>query len=76
MRNDGGTMPEAENKRRYKWPWFVLAAVLLGVLLAVLWLSWEVERTRRIRDLNAPGPRSGHGATSLVASAPPTTSLS
>ena len=76
MRNDGGTMPEAENKRRYKWPWFVLAAVLLGVLLAVLWLSREIERTRRIRDLNAPAPRSGHGVTSLAASAPPPTSLS
>ncbi len=39
---------------RYRWPWFVLGAVVLGVALAVLWMSKEVERARRIRDANAP----------------------
>ena len=43
-----------EQKRRYKWPWFVLGFFLLGILLAVLWMSKEVEKTRRNRDLSAP----------------------
>jgi len=54
-------MPEATNhegearpRRRYVWPWFVLAAFILAVILAVLWMSSEVARTRRIRDANAP----------------------
>ena len=42
-------------RRRYKWPWFVLLAFLAAVGLAVLWLSFEIRRTQRIRDLNAPG---------------------
>jgi len=41
-------------RRRYKWPWFVLAAFVVAVLLAMLWLSFEIERTQRIRDANAP----------------------
>ena len=32
----------------------ILAAVVLAVGLAILWMSLEVNRTRRIRDLNAP----------------------
>ena len=43
-----------EQKQRYKWPWFVLGFFLLGILLAVLWMSKEVEKTRRNRDLSAP----------------------
>jgi len=39
---------------RYRWPWVVLAAVVLAVVLAVLWMSREVNRMRRIRELNAP----------------------
>jgi hypothetical protein len=73
MRNDSGNMPEAENKRRYRWPWFVLAAILLAIALAVLWLSREIERTRRIRDLDAPGPRTDGGAISFVFPAPAAT---
>jgi hypothetical protein len=43
----------AETKRRnFKWPWFVLAAVLLAILLSIIWMSHEVERTRQQRDLN------------------------
>jgi hypothetical protein len=45
---------EAQPKRRYTWPWFVLAAVLLGILLTILWLSREIARTRRIKELNEP----------------------
>jgi hypothetical protein len=49
-------------QRRYLWPWFVLGGVVLGIVLAVLWLSHEVERTRRIRDLNTPPPQAGTNA--------------
>jgi drug/metabolite transporter (DMT)-like permease len=51
--------PKTQPQPRYRWPWFVLAGVLLGFLLAVLWMSKEIERTRRIRDANAPPPASG-----------------
>ena len=44
------------NRRRYKWPWFVLAAFLLGVVLAVVWMSFAVRRERQERDVNAPLP--------------------
>ena len=44
-------------RRRYVWPWFVLAAFLAAIALAALWLSVEIERTRRVRDLNAPAGR-------------------
>jgi hypothetical protein len=58
-------MADATNKnqaqdsvhRRYNWPWFVLAAVLAAFALAVLWLSFEIQRTRRIRDLNSTLPQ-------------------
>lgn len=38
---------------RYRWPWFVLAAVILGVVLAVVWMSVAV---RRIRDQRTADP--------------------
>ena len=44
------------NPRRYKWPWFVLAAVLLFLALAVLWVSFAVKREKQERDFNAPIP--------------------
>jgi hypothetical protein len=69
MTNDTGNLPNPQNKRRYTWPWFVLAAVLLAIALAVLWMSKEVERTRRIRDLNVPASRTDRGATSFLVSA-------
>lgn len=47
-----------EPRPRYVWPWFALGAVVLAVLLAVLWMSKEVERMRRIRDANAPPPET------------------
>jgi hypothetical protein len=45
-----------KNPRQHKWPWFVLAAVLLFVLLAVLWMSFAVHREREQRNFNAPIP--------------------
>ena len=40
--------------RRYRWPWFVLAAFLLGVALAILWMSFEVRKVEQERGVNAP----------------------
>jgi hypothetical protein len=43
---------------RYKWPWFVMAAFLLGVALAILWMSFAVEKVEQERNVNAPLPGS------------------
>jgi len=50
MDDPGGT------PQRYRWPWFVLAAFLLGVALAIAWMSYAVHRERQERDVNAPLP--------------------
>jgi hypothetical protein len=47
-----------EKPRRYKWPWFALAAFLLGAALAVLWLSFDIRKVEQERNLNAPLPSS------------------
>lgn len=38
--------------RRHQWPWFVLAAAVLGVALAVFWMTFAVRRTRELRESN------------------------
>lgn len=53
------TMNESNgHPRRYRWPWFALAAFLLFVALAVVWMSFAVKRERQERDLTAPLPNS------------------
>ena len=47
-----------ENPQRYQWPWFVLAAFLLGVALAIVWMSFAIKKVERERDVNAPLPAS------------------
>jgi bacteriorhodopsin len=47
-----------EIPRRYKWPWFALAAVVLGIALAVLWVSFAVKKVEQERDVNGPLPSS------------------
>jgi len=53
--------PESKTlgKRKYRWPWFVLAAFVLAVGLAILWMSKEIARTRRNRDFNLPARQTG-----------------
>ena len=70
MTNETGNQPDPQEKRRYTWPWFVLAAILLAIALAVLWMSKEVERARRIHDLNSPAAPAPRGATSFVPLSP------
>jgi hypothetical protein len=47
---------ESPQKRRYLWPWFAAAAVLLAVALAIVWMSFAVQRERQERDFSAPLP--------------------
>jgi hypothetical protein len=54
--NEIGMDDQNENPRRHRWPWLVLAAFLLGVALAVLWIRFEVRKVERERDVNAPLP--------------------
>jgi len=37
---------------RYRWPWFLLAALILAVVLAVVWMSVAVKRLRAQRDFS------------------------
>jgi hypothetical protein len=48
-----------ENPRRYQWPWFVGAAVVLAIALAIVWMSIAVKKVERERNFNAPLPSSG-----------------
>ena len=43
-----------ENAPRYRWPWFVLAGVGLGIVLAVVWMTVYVKKLERERDFSAP----------------------
>ena len=36
--------------------WFLLAAVLLGIVLAVLWVGYAAHREKEERDFSAPLP--------------------
>jgi hypothetical protein len=42
--------------RRYRWPWIVAAAAVLGIVLAVVWVSQAVKKVEQERDVNAPLP--------------------
>ncbi len=47
---------EIPPKQNYKWPWFALVAILLFVLLAILWMSFAVNREKQERDFSTPIP--------------------
>jgi hypothetical protein len=49
---------EIPPKQNHKWPWFVLAAVLLFIVLAVAFVSFKARQIRQERDLDAPLPGS------------------
>jgi hypothetical protein len=52
--NEPDEIPEPPPSPRYRWPWFVLAAFVVAVILAVLWMSAEVRRQQRYRQLDTP----------------------
>lgn len=41
-------------QRRYQWPWIALAMVVLGIVLAVVWMTFAVLKVKRERDFNPP----------------------
>jgi len=51
--------PEENSARQnLKWPWFAAAAVVLGIVLAIVWITFAVKKVERESDLNAPLPSS------------------
>lgn len=50
---------EKSPQRRYRWPWVVLAAVILWIVLAVVWMRVAVRHVEEQRDFSAP-PASSH----------------
>jgi len=36
-------------KRTFRWPWFVLAGVVLFFVVSIMWLMVFVQRVKRIR---------------------------
>lgn len=54
-------MMEPENstpRPKYKWPWFVLAFVVLGIVLAVLWVALAANKIQQQRNYSEPLPSS------------------
>jgi hypothetical protein len=49
---------EIPPKQNYRWPWFVLAAVLLFAVLAVVFVSFKAQQIEHERDFSAPLPSS------------------
>jgi hypothetical protein len=49
---------ETPPRQNYKWPWFVLTAVVLFIALTIVWMVFAVKRERQERDFNAPIPAS------------------
>ena len=39
-----------EKKPQYRWPWFLLVAVIIAVVLTVFWVLGAVRKVRRIRE--------------------------
>lgn len=47
----GETISSTETKPRYTWPWFVGAAVLLAVVIAVFAVKREAQRVKERKEL-------------------------
>lgn len=45
-------------KPKYIWPWFVLGFVVLGIVLAVLWVGLAAKKIAEQRESNTPLPNS------------------
>ncbi|HEX3857011.1 MAG TPA: hypothetical protein VHY30_06930 [Verrucomicrobiae bacterium] len=49
---------ETPPEQNYKWPWFVLAAVLLFIVLAVAFVGFKARQIEHERNFSAPLPGS------------------
>ena len=45
---------EIPPKQNYKWPWFVLTAVLLGFALGIVWMFFAVQKEKSEREFGPP----------------------
>jgi hypothetical protein len=45
-----------EQRPVYRWPRYVLMAVIVGALLAVWWVNREVQRTRQLHYPSGTAP--------------------
>ena len=43
---------EQDKKEKYRWPWFLLGALILAAILAILWMTAAVRQVREQRDTN------------------------
>jgi hypothetical protein len=52
--------PRPPTRPRYRWPWFVLALFLLGIVLMIVWVGMEARRLHedRFDPPAAPGART------------------
>ena len=51
-------MNEDDNQPHYRWPKYVLAGVVLGIVLAVVWVWLAARKVEQQRDFGAPLPNS------------------
>lgn len=59
---------ETGSPPRYRWPWFVLGMVVLGFVLAVVWMSVLVRRVHEERGDFWPAPAHPIYGTNAVSS--------
>lgn len=52
----GETAQPIATKPRYVWPWFLAAALLLGITICVLAIKHEAERVRLQKELQQEFP--------------------
>jgi hypothetical protein len=49
---------ENSARQNLKWPWFAAAAVVLGIVMAVIFMTFAVKKVESERDFSAPLPSS------------------
>ncbi|HLX68662.1 MAG TPA: hypothetical protein VKV04_03450 [Verrucomicrobiae bacterium] len=42
---------DPNQRPRYTWPWFLLGAVVLGIILTSIWMTVLIRKTREQRDM-------------------------
>ena len=48
--------PSSSPRRKYTWPWIVLAFVTVWILITVLWVANAAKKVEREHDYSAPLP--------------------
>ncbi len=58
LTDSSGSLEEV--RPHYRWPWFVAAAVVLGLILFVVWVGYAALRESREHNFSAPLPSQTH----------------